>query len=48
MSTLVQQPAELVPAMSRQERVIFTVYVAMGAMIVAFLATTFALWSLGV
>jgi hypothetical protein len=37
-----------VPEMTRQERVIFTVYAVMGAMIVAFLTATAALWALGV
>jgi hypothetical protein len=36
------------PEMSRQERVIFMVYVVMGAMILAFLTATTAVWSLGV
>jgi hypothetical protein len=34
--------------MSRQERLIFIVYAVMGAIIVTFLATSFALWSAGV
>lgn len=60
MSTTVQYPARertralrtrnaaAQPEMSRQERVIFTVYVVMGAMILAFLTATTAVWSLGV
>lgn len=34
--------------MSRQERLIFIVYAVMGAIIVTFLATSFALWWAGV
>lgn len=34
--------------MSRHERLIFVVYAVMGAIIVTFLATSFALWSAGV
>jgi hypothetical protein len=60
MSTIVQHPADeriraphtgnaaAEPEMTRQERLIFTVYVVMGAMIVAFLTAMTALWSLGV
>jgi hypothetical protein len=59
MSTIVQYPADertralparngaAEPEMSRQERVIFMVYVVMGAMILAFLTATTAAWSLG-
>jgi hypothetical protein len=36
------------PEMTRQEHVIFMVYAVMGAMTVAFLTATMALWSLGV
>jgi hypothetical protein len=35
------------PQMNRQERVIFTVYVVMGILIVLFLATTGVAWWLG-
>jgi hypothetical protein len=60
MSTIVKNPADErlralrshsaagIPEMTQQERVIFMVYVVMGAAIVAFLAATTALWSLGV
>jgi hypothetical protein len=59
MSTIVQYPSDertraLPPPnlaeleMTQQERVIFTVYVVMGATIVAFLTAVTALWSLGV
>jgi fatty acid desaturase len=60
MSTTVQHPADeptralrtrhaaAEPGMTRQERVIFVVYVVMGATILAFLTATTALWSLGV
>lgn len=34
--------------MTRQERLISTTYVVMAAVVAAFLATTVALWSLGV
>jgi hypothetical protein len=36
------------PELTRQERVIFRVYVGMAAMIAAFLSATSALWALGV
>jgi hypothetical protein len=35
------------PQMNAQERLIFTIYVAMGAIIATFLASTSALWLLG-
>jgi hypothetical protein len=60
MSTIVQYPAHegtraprtrdaaADPEMTRQERVIFTVYLAMGGLILAFLTTTSVVWALGV
>ncbi len=60
MSTIVQSRADErtralrtrnvagAPEMTRQERVIFMVYAVMGAMIVAFLTATTAVWALGV
>jgi hypothetical protein len=48
MSTLAQRPALDYAAeelqMNRQERVIFLVYLVMGATIVTFLAATSAIW----
>jgi hypothetical protein len=43
----VQYDAAARPEMNLQERVIFTVYVVMGTLIVAFLAATGVLWWLG-
>ena len=48
MSTIVPPNAAAQPEMTRQERVIFMVYVVMGGMILAFLTATTAVWSLGV
>jgi hypothetical protein len=48
MSTIAQYNAAAEPAMTRQERVIFMVYVVMGGLILAFLAATTALWAVGV
>jgi hypothetical protein len=46
-SLVIEDDAPPAPEMNRQERVVFTVYVVMGAMIVAFLAATSLVWLLG-
>jgi hypothetical protein len=60
MSTIVQYPARQAtaalrpraaaaqPELTRQERLISTVYLVMGALILAFLTATSVVWALGV
>jgi hypothetical protein len=47
MDPAYQAAAPAIPAMDRQERLIFTIYVVMAMLGVLFLATTGLVWLLG-
>jgi hypothetical protein len=48
MAQSLQRVAPAAPRAHRRERVISSIYVVMAGLVASFLATTFALWALGV